>query len=753
MKLLELKLFLLFLIFKISNSNITITIMGKGNHKILSDDYKSELPYEIIINENIASYSNNEIYLDEDLNNITLKWTENQLKDMSNMFLSCSSIKFINFTNIDTSKVTNMDSIFKRCKQLISLDLKSFNTSNVQTMHGMFHYCDSLKYVDISNFDTSCVTNMRSMFSECISLESINLSNFNTSKVEEMSYMFNNCPKLKEINLNNFDTSSVISMGYMFSNCKALISLNLNNFNLSLVNNMENMFKDCENLISLELRNIYVSNAVINTNNILNGINSNLIVCIDNENFLLRLLSNFHNNCSCYLEPGHKIIIDNNKCLDDCSKDDIYKYEYNNYCYKSCPIRTKYFSESKSCIDIICNNNFYNYNQTECIDNIPEGYYVNDTNLNTIDKCSIECGKCSLESNQINLCVSCNINNNYYTKFNDSLNINTFIKCYNGEQEGYFFDNNIYMPCYISCKYCSGNGNENNHKCISCKSGYDFIENDNNCYEICNNYYYFDSDNNYHCTNEKKCPDNYNKLIKDRNKCISDSSTDNIKYDFDKSLFIGNYSNNKDNIINNIRKELIDNKLDNIINTVIIEEKQDLIIKDNNIIYQITSAENQNNNQYNNISTINLGECETKLREHHKISNNISLIILKMDIFEDGLLIPIIEYEVYNSETKEKLDLNICKDIKINISIPVIIDENNIFKYNSSNEYYNDNCYSYASNNNTDIIINDRRNEYINNNISLCENNCKYIKYDYFSLYNFPLSKILKLFSFSLFFC
>ena len=52
----------------------------------------------------------------------------------------------------------------------------------------------------------------------------------------------------------------------------------------------------------------------------------------------------------------------------------------------------------------------------------------------------------------------------------------------------------MYMPCYKSCKYCSGNGNDNNHQCIECISGYKFIdfENDKNCYEICQNYYYFD---------------------------------------------------------------------------------------------------------------------------------------------------------------------------------------------------------------------------------------------------------------------
>ena len=109
----------------------------------------------------------------------------------------------------------------------------------------------------------------------------------------------------------------------------------------------------------------------------------------------------------------------------------------------------------------------------------------------------------------------------------------------------------------------------------------------------------------------------------------------------------------------------MNNNLDNIIDNIIIEENQDLLIKEHNILYQITSSDNQNNNEYNNISTI---ECENKLRAHYNINNNITLLILKIDKYEDGLLIPIIEYEVYNSENKEKLDLKVCKDIKIQYS-------------------------------------------------------------------------------------
>jgi len=236
---------------------------------------------------------------------------------------------------------------------------------------------------------------------------------------------------------------------------------------------------------------------------------------------------------------------------------------------------------------------------------------------------------------------------------------------------------------------------------------------------------------------------------------------DNITYDyciddFYKIIINNGNSNNDNNIIMNIQNAIITHKLDKCIDKIIIKENKDLSFKYNKIIYQLTSSYNQNNNIYNNLSiinfgeherrlrlassdeqnyniynlsSINLGECEKQLRKNNNLDNN-TLLMLKLDIYENGLLIPIIEYEVYNSKTKEQIELKTCKNVKINLNIPVIIDENNIFQYNSSHEYYNDICYSYTKNN-ADIILKDRRDEYINNNLSLCEKDCEYNNYDY----------------------
>ena len=179
-------------------------------------------------------------------------------------------------------------------------------------------------------------------------------------------------------------------------------------------------------------------------------------------------------------------------------------------------------------------------------------------------------------------------------------------------------------------------------------------------------------------------------------------------------------------ILDNLRYELIKSKLNLLIDNIIIKDKKNMVYKDNNLIYELTSTDVDNNN--NNISSINLRECEEKLILNNSINMSDSLLILKVDIYGIGILVPLIEYEVYNIETKEKLDLSICKNDKIDISIPVNIDENNLYKYNISDDYFYDKCS--IKDKDIDIILNDRRNEYYINNMSVCEKDCFFKEYN-----------------------
>ena len=70
-----------------------------------------------------------------------------------------------------------------------------------------------------------------------------------------------------------------------------------------------------------------------------------------------------------------------------------------------------------------------------------------------------------------------------------------------------------------------------------------------------------------------------------------------------------------------------------------------------------------------------------------------------------------------------------CKDVKINLNIPLKIEEN-IDKLNSSSGYYNDICYTTTSENGTDISLSDRKKNFVNNNLNVCEEDCDFVEYN-----------------------
>ena len=149
---------------------------------------------------------------------------------MYSIFRGCSSLKYIDLSNFNTSSITTMYSMFDRCSSLESLDLTNFNTSSVASMGSMFYGCSSLQYIDLSNFNTSSVVYMNYIFAECYSLKSLNLSSFNTSSVKDMSYMFYGCNSLQYIDLSNFDMVNCNSFASMFSFINNIKFINLYNF-------------------------------------------------------------------------------------------------------------------------------------------------------------------------------------------------------------------------------------------------------------------------------------------------------------------------------------------------------------------------------------------------------------------------------------------------------------------------------------------------------------------------------------------
>ena len=170
--------------------------------------------------------------------------------------------------------------------------------------------------------------------------------------------------------------------------------------------------------------------------------------------------------------------------------------------------------------------------------------------------------------------------------------------------------------------------------------------------------------------------------------------------------------------------------MDDIISNILGENKEDFILYDGNVIFQLTSTENQINNKNNNRSTINLKNCESKLKEYYNISQNDSLLIFKVDYYKEGALSPVIGYEIYHPIEKYNLNLSVCSNITINLNIPVTLNEDNLYKYDPKNEYYTDECRPSTTENGTDILLKDRQNEFNEKGMSVCEKNCSYNGYN-----------------------
>ena len=393
----------------------------------------------------------------------------------------------------------------------------------------------------------------------------------------------------------------------------------------------------------------------------------------------------------------------------------------------------------------------------------------------------------------MNLCNSCNNDKGYYPKLYDTTNKGEYINCYKSPDK-YYLDKNdfYYKDCYKTCKNCNGPGELKYNDCTECEENFKFREEfigDKNCYEDCESkgeYYYFKEERLAFCTKNKECPKDFNKFIEKKQRCIDKCFKDNIyKYEFRKKCYeqcpqdpyvtknesfycqvecpiekpyeinetqtcvvkcnnateraknlcyLNNINANvtiqeKETLVNGFQELLENGGLDDLIENITGDGK-DSVVQDKGATYTFTTTENQRNNENSNTTTINLGDCEDKLRNYYSIPKQNPLLIFKIDVVEEGLKVPKIEYEVYNPKNHEKLSLNVCQNSKVNLSIPINIDESDIDKFNSSSGFYNDICYTYTSDKGTDVSLDDRKNEFIEKNMTVCEENCDFVGYD-----------------------
>ena len=187
--------------------------------------------------------------------------------------------------------------------------------------------------------------------------------------------------------------------------------------------------------------------------------------------------------------------------------------------------------------------------------------------------------------------------------------------------------------------------------------------------------------------------------------------------------------NNIMNITEHVRK---------LISQIEVNKNTNIVINGNNVVYQLISSEAMDDNLDKNISIIDFGECETKLKNKFNID---FILVLKIDVFLSNSTNIVLKYEVYNPLTLDKIDLSICKDMTINTYLPypisdeeldlyINLNESGYDLYNPNDSFYLDACTPYTTYNKTDILLSDRRTDFYKNK-SFCEEGCTYKNYDY----------------------
>ena len=191
-------------------------------------------------------------------------------------------------------------------------------------------------------------------------------------------------------------------------------------------------------------------------------------------------------------------------------------------------------------------------------------------------------------------------------------------------------------------------------------------------------------------------------------------------------------------IYNKIKKEIIQNYPSDGV-SIVIQGEDTYIFQLTNEGNEIDSLNGDYDKEYN-LSIIDLAECEKLLKQKNKIDEKTKLIIFKFEKLSSKASEKNIQYEIYDPITKGQLDLSVCESTSINLYIPITLSEKtqNLYNdlseqgydiFNENDSFYQDICSTYKSENDTDVLLSDRRNDFYNPNETTCQANCHYSSY------------------------
>lgn len=153
--------------------------------------------------------------------------------------------------------------------------------------------------------------------------------------------------------------------------------------------------------------------------------------------------------------------------------------------------------------------------------------------------------------------------------------------------------------------------------------------------------------------------------------------------------------------------------------------------------------------EQNQLSKVNISNCEDEIKLFNKISTNTSLVFRKTDYafsFNEATKVlnnkagVSVLFSLYNSLNGEKLSFRPCSQVLVKMPIQNLIDfksppyvdlikNGTVDIFNSEDKFYNDKCTIYTFKN-ISIPINTRRTYIFPNNTVSCGTSCSYLGID-----------------------
>ena len=700
------------------------------------------------------------------------------------MFRGCNSLTTLNLSSFDTSSATQMSDMFWDCFAINSLDVSSFDTSIVTYGMGhMFCNCRSLETLNLSNYNMPNVLYIDNMFNGCESLKILDFPNFDARNVQKIFDMFINCYNLEYINLKNFKINNNMDINFFKGTPINFVVCTENEKLINVRNNPECNIVDCTDNWNANRKRVNTKdNSCINDCTLTNYKYEYNYKC-----YLTCLNGTYNSNYKCYdchqdcRECTGNYTLNNTNCISCSSPEKVLKF--GNCVNKNECLRNTYYNDTSQQTICKCdleqcficsldsfNKNlctkceeeyytFYDYNNEHFpyfnCSKSPSGYYF-DNKDSTYKLCFSSCKTCDISGNEtLHNCKECKKGYNFEIHF--GLYKNCYVNC----SYYHYYDNEIsYCTKRKECIKEFDKLIEDKKECVSncTKDDHYKYEFRKRCYKV----YPFNStlrknstelegfplDKKYFC--KPICYEEAHFEILHTQECVKNCA---VKYIIDKSCIL-NFKNpnsektkeKEEDIQNKEEKEEDSTKAYDIMSENIekgftseeydtsgLENGTNDVVEFEQMTVTLTTTSNQKNDKENaKVTCIDLGECEKILRNVYNIDENEMIFMKKIDVIQEGMKIPKVESDVYNKLNGSnliRLNLPHCSNSKADISVPTIITES-LDKLNSSSGYYNDICYTATSESGTDIILNDRKTEFIEGNKTVCQDNCVFSEYD-----------------------